>query len=131
MSFAKDIEAWAKKVQLAAEDVPAVVCLTLSTSIIERSPVDTGRFRGNWQATIASPASGETSDTDKTGATAIARAGSVSQKASGSLYYLVNNLPYARRLEYGYSQQAPGGMVRVSVQEFHQAVSDAVRKVRK
>ena len=36
----------------------------------------------------------------------------------GDTIYLANNLPYIRKLEEGSSQQAPAGMVALSVQEF-------------
>jgi hypothetical protein len=39
--------------------------------------------------------------------------------AVGDLYYLTNNLPYIERLEYGWSKQAPGGMVRKNMQNFN------------
>jgi len=39
--------------------------------------------------------------------------------------YLTNNLPYAQRLEEGYSQQAPAGMVALTIQEF-QAIANEI-----
>jgi hypothetical protein len=42
---------------------------------------------------------------------------------AGDTIYLTNNLPYIRRLEEGYSQQAPAGMVALTVQEFAQVVN--------
>jgi hypothetical protein len=35
-------------------------------------------------------------------------------------------MPYALRLEYGWSKQAPAGMVRVTVAEFQAVVNAAV-----
>jgi hypothetical protein len=40
--------------------------------------------------------------------------------------YLTNALPYARRLEYGWSKQAPSGMVRISAMRFAEAVRKAI-----
>jgi hypothetical protein len=37
---------------------------------------------------------------------------------AGSIFYLTNNLPYGERLEYGYSKQAPSGMVRITLAEY-------------
>lgn len=147
MSFAKDIEKWAKKAGLAADRVPTVVCMKLTERIVEDSPVDTGRFKGNWQATIGSPASGTLETLDKSGAATLAKANAIAQNAGGNVFYLVNNLPYARVLEYGlygtgagatvkttrdgYSVQAPYGMVRINVQRFKETVAEAAREVRK
>jgi hypothetical protein len=52
------------------------------------SPVDTGRFRSNWQIT--------------------------QQEFSGSVS---NNLPYAERLANGWSQQAPAGWIDATAKD--------------
>lgn len=37
-----------------------------------------------------------------------------------------NSVPYIRRLEYGWSKQAPAGMVRVNLKRFSQFLREAV-----
>ena len=85
---------------------------------VQRSPVDTGRFRSNWQPAIGAAASGGLDDEDKSGAKTKAKIRqSVSGAKVGDKIFLVNNLPYAQRLESGsWSTQAPRGMVRLAVQ---------------
>lgn len=84
--------------------------------VVLMSPVDTGRFRGNWQVTIDEPAQGTLERLDKDGAPTIAAGAEViAQIPPFSLSWLVNNLPYAGRLETGYSKQAPGGMLAITV----------------
>jgi hypothetical protein len=39
----------------------------LSSRIIKESPVDTGRFRGNWQASVNTPKKGKLQRKDKSG----------------------------------------------------------------
>jgi hypothetical protein len=39
---------------------------------------------------------------------------------------MTNALPYARRLEYGWSRQAPYGMVRYSVLEYRRFLLRAI-----
>lgn len=83
------------------------------SNIIQMTPVDTGRARGNWQCTIGAPFIGE----DDTGS--VMKAQNAIPRRSGSVVYLTNNVPYIGRLEYdGHSRQAPAGMVRVSVTLF-------------
>ena len=83
------------------------------SNIIQMTPVDTGRARGNWQATIGSPFVGE----DDSGN--IMKAQSVIPRRAGSVVYLTNNVPYIGSLEYdAHSSQAPAGMVRISVALF-------------
>jgi hypothetical protein len=49
---------------------------------------------------------------------------------AGDVITLVNNLDYARQLEFGHSKQAPQGMVRLSVLEYGAVVSKAASEVR-
>jgi len=114
------VKTWTAAVRDVAELPEKVVRGTLigmGTRIIKRSPVDTGRFRGNWQFTINSAASGQLpTTTDPTGGLISASQG----WESGSSFYMTNNLPYAERLEFGWSKQAPTGMVRVTLAEYDQ-----------
>jgi hypothetical protein len=41
--------------------------------------------------------------------------------------WFVNNLPYAERIEYGYSKQAPEGMVRRHVAMWRRIVETKAR----
>jgi len=87
-----------------------------------------GRFRGNWQFTIDTPADGVLDQIDPSGnvSVAVLRA-QVQSLTIGQTAYLVNNLPYAVPLEYGHSKQAPGGMVRITLARFQQIVDEAIR----
>jgi hypothetical protein len=89
-----------------------------------RSPIDTGRFRANWNVSFGAP------DYTTTLSTAEGRGLSEADKALrlpvGGVVYLSNGLPYARRLEHGWSRQAPTGMVRLSVVKFGEFVRQAV-----
>lgn len=87
-----------------------------------------GRFRGNWMFSIGSPDSTTTTEVDPTGRKSTARVvdGAIEFKA-GDTAYITNSLPYAIPLEFGHSQQAPGGMVRITVARFQQIVLEAIR----
>lgn len=88
-----------------------------------------GRFRGNWQITLGTPAAGAISDIDPGGANTIAKGTSaLSAFKAGVPIFIMNNLPYGPRLEYeGWSKQAPAGMVRITVAEFRSIVSEEAR----
>ncbi|MBF8692355.1 hypothetical protein [Pseudomonas fulva] len=87
-----------------------------------------GRFRGNWQFSIDSPATEELDRIDPSGSETIAALLSQVQALTiGQTAYIVNNLPYAIPLEYGHSTQAPAGMVRVTLANFQRIVDDAIR----
>jgi allantoicase len=95
------------------------IMLEMFRKIILKSPVDTGRFRGNWQVAIGDAPEGTLELDDKTGIATIAKAdANLAGVDIGDTIFFANNLPYAMRLEEGYSGQAPAGMVSLTVQEF-------------
>jgi hypothetical protein len=89
-----------------------------------------GHFINNWQVGIDRVPTGIINEVDPTGTASLERLSRLGRWQVGHVYYFVNNLPYAKRLEYGWSKQAPYGMVGITVAEFHQIASEAVNKVR-
>lgn len=131
MSFALDVSKFVEKAKKNPEKVMRQVSIKLFSAIIKASPVDTGRFRMNWMVSGGTPASGTTDATDKSGNTATGNATSFVLKATDwREFTLTNNLPYAQRLEYGWSQQAPQGMVRTNVSRFQQLINEEANKVK-
>lgn len=126
MSFSDDMNAYAKKAGASLEETTRAVALELFGSIIKDTPVDTGRARGNWQTSIGAPASGEA---DRLGVReALSELGSEAGKfVGGQVIYLSNQLPYIQRLELGWSDQAPAGMVRKNIARIQQIVAKAAR----
>jgi hypothetical protein len=132
-SFELQIAAWVKKAKGNADAVVRKVELDISTRVIMATPVDTGRARGNWNPSIGQPDTSTDAERKDPagGATVAAVAGVVeSGPASGRRFYLMNNLPYIIPLEYGWSKQAPSGMVRLAVQDYRNLVSVAVDEVK-
>lgn len=130
MSFSLDLSKFAKKAEANAAAVVKKVATDMFSRVVIRTPVDTGRARGNWQITFNAPASGTLTQVDPTGRGTIAQIGAEASKWKQGDIWLTNNLPYANRLEYGWSKQAPAGFVRVTVREFRQYVDAAVRTVK-
>lgn len=119
MTFAVDISKFIDKAKGQEQVVVRKICLELFNKVILKSPVDTGRFRANWNAAINYPDNSVSNSLDKTGIGTIAKNNAIISNfnVNDSSIYLTNNLPYAQRLEYGYSKQAPQGMARLSVME--------------
>lgn len=112
---------WAEKIEDIHEFV-AMVGLQSIRGVVLKSPVDTGRFKGNWNLGIGdADESIDANGVDQAGGATITRAsGSLQAYASFENFpviHITNNLPYAGRLEDGYSGQAPGGMVGLTVAE--------------
>jgi len=129
MSWESDWKKIESKIDRTLDQGIRATILELSTAIIKDTPAKTGRARGNWQASIGRGATGEVSVVNKRAGEAKAIS-NVNQKASvavGDLYYLTNNVPYIERLEYGWSKQAPGGMVRKNMQNFNRLLAKNIR----
>jgi hypothetical protein len=137
-TFSLGLDAFIAKTKANADTVVRQASLSVLSSVVKRSPVDTGRFRGNWQTTVANPATGTLERDDKgvkgspPGPEVYSSAlNALAGTKAGETVWIVNNLPYAQRLENGYSQQAPAGMVRVTVTEFQRYVAQAASQVDK
>jgi len=110
-SFQTQVTGFVKKTIANAEKQRKQDIARLFSAIIDDTPVVTGLLKGNWQATSISPASGKL---DRT--TPASPRPAVNASQWGQTVYLANNLPYARRIEYGYSKvKAPQGMVRKNI----------------
>lgn len=89
-----------------------------------------GQFRGAWQLSVGveNPGLSGKSRPGKAGSASAANA--AVRDAQGELQklqpyqsvYIVNGLPYAERLENGWSKQAPLGMVALTVQELQNVI---------
>lgn len=129
-SFGLQISKWADKARGNADIVTRRVVAEMVSRVVLRTPVDTGRARANWQTTVGVPASATLEEVDKTGSGAISRGIAVAGRfPMGATVWISNGLPYASRLEYGWSQQAPAGMVRVTVAEFQGLVATLAGQV--
>jgi hypothetical protein len=127
-SFALSLAEFAEQTKEAIDASLREIVIELGGSLIRMSPVDTGRFRGNWQFSIEAPATGTLANDDPSGLDTAARiVGDSIVFRAGTTAFIVNNLPYAIPLEFGHSDQAPGGMVRITVARFQQIVAEAIR----
>lgn len=112
MTFTTDLAKFREEAPKAADQVRRKIILDLFSNIVRDTPVDTGRARGNWQTTVSAPAA----DTLERFGEAASLA-DIPDNISGpdGTTVMANNLPYAERLEYGWSKQQPEGMVRRNV----------------
>lgn len=129
--FALDISRFVKKANGNIDVVVRKITFEVFSRVIRKTPVDTGRARGNWIASADRPVL-VALDGAKSEQQALADAGAVALKQpAGGVVFLANNLPYIQRLENGWSDQAPSGMVGTTLSEFPGIVSVTVRSVNK
>ncbi len=140
MSFAAEISTFGVKTKEQMDFFVFTICTEITNGIVLKTPADTGRARANWFPSLDVPSGNITTKTDLAGSSAIASARPLAEQAAGRVFYLTNNLPYIRHLEYGlygnpqgsangpktiggFSKQAPAGMVRVTINEVVRAYS--------
>lgn len=107
--FAKRIEKAKGKFELFIKKL----VVDIDASLVLKSPVDTGRFKANW--VVGNGFVNTTTTESLQAANNEPLINSI--KVNGQTIYLTNSLPYANRLEYGWSKKAPQGMVRITLVE--------------
>ena len=115
-----NISAWAKKTNTTLDEAARGITINLFSSIIMDTRVDTGRLRGNWQASIENPITAETSRTDIAGTTTVSAM--KNKVKSGVVNIMTNNLPYAETWE----QQ--DGMVAKNMARIERNIKAVVRE---
>lgn len=141
-AFTLDLTRFAAKCGGNARTVVKKVVLDVGSSIVMKTPVGDpttwkmpappgyvgGRARGSWQYAQGAPLEVEPGGIDQGGQVSInrVRAG-IAAGDPVTEHYITSTVPYMRRLEYdGWSQQAPNGMVRLTIAEFTQFINSAV-----
>jgi hypothetical protein len=105
-----DIKRFAKTAGLEVDTVVRTIAFDAYGAVTEKTPVDTGRAKANWNVMVGSP---DTTTSDKTKASPV-----VLNKGDGLKdIYITNSLPYIYALENGSSEQAPAGMVAITMSE--------------
>ena len=102
MSLTSDLKKFAK-LSIAKQDrVVKGSFIQLGNEMEFKSPVDTAAFKDSWIGAIGSPSN----ETFAPGRSAV---GSLNALLSGlkigQVFYYTNSMPYALRLEYGWSEQ--------------------------
>lgn len=144
-TFVASLQAFAQQAPAAMSTVIRKVSLQLLTSTVLRTPVGNpdvwavkrapkgyvgGRLRANWNVSLGAPDTSTTDAIDPAGALAIERGKLAMAEATGTQdVFIANSLPYAIPIEYGHSGvQAPEGMVRITVAEFQDYMTQAVQQ---
>lgn len=131
MGFATDLAKLCERAGDKAELVVRKVALDMGGQLIDRSPVDTGRFKNNWVTSMGSMSTATGGNADPSAGTARTLLKTqVDGWKPGQTIFITNSLPYAMRLEHGHSKQAPAGMVKLTVQNYAQAVAKAARELK-
>lgn len=138
-----DLNKYAEKKKVEIKEVRKSYAFALYSSIVKKTPVDTGRARGNWNITVGHD---DTTASERT-RPQFKSVADVPKVEGDETIYISNDLPYITKLEYGgypknpkggsgktvngYSKQAPNGMVGVTLANNENIFNSAVRSVKK
>lgn len=142
-NFSNDIKKWSKKTKDQQREIVTLVFQRLGTLIVNRTPIGDvsiwagkppadyrpGTLVNSWYAGIGESSESLVRSPNITGADSLTNINAIASQAYGKLAYITNPAPYARRIEYGWSTQAPQGMVRLSVRDFKAIVTQVVNNV--
>ena len=125
MSLANDLKKFAK---LSIEKQDRVVrssFIQLGNEMEFKSPVDKGFFKSAWIGGIGNPVDFVSIDSGRDAVGSLhAMLGGFKV---GQVFYYTNSMPYALKLEYGHSDQAPGGIVRLTARRWNKIVNEQIR----
>jgi hypothetical protein len=140
-NFMDVINEWVEKVDRDIDRVLQTVVLLVGRSVVTLSPVDTGRFKGNWQMSIDETIDNSLVRYDPEGTQTLNDMARVANRfTAGQMAYIQNHVLYGTDLELGlyngptakvtddgFSRQAPAGMVSVTEAKFLSIVNEAVK----
>ena len=95
--------------------------------LIEKSPIDTGRFKSNWRYGLTTP---DLFTTKATGERFVHNLEEMPADLLAFRSFITNALPYGPALERGSSAQAPQGFAGLTAVEWPNIVNLAVRRAR-
>ncbi len=126
VEFNRELAQFAKSVPEMATVMQKKIVLEALRRLVMRTPVDTGRARGNWQVTIDQPAESQLDVTDPDGDPTIHKGMAVlAGLPDATVVWISNNVDYIEFLEQGGSQKSPEGMLAVTVAELREMFVEA------
>lgn len=142
--FADQVAVWVAKVQARTDNTLRDIILGVAGSLVTKSPIgdptlwaskppkgyEPGHFIAQWQCGVGAINRTVTDEIDPSGETSMLNVAAAIDTVwlPGSVVYITNSVPYALRLENGWSSQAPAGMVGLTVIEWQGIVKNAVIK---
>lgn len=133
--FHGNIDRWIAAVDTGIKDCVELFAEKVHADLVNRSPVDTGRYKANWQVTANKPPLYALNQYDKHGERTIAegkRAIYAIMRGGGAVrsIYFSNMLIYANALEYGHSKQAPSGVIGIVAVRLRSYMAAAIKESR-
>lgn len=120
-TFKMDLSKFAKHLDVEVEKVVRKISFEIYNGITQKTPVDTGRAKANWNIGFQNP--NLKVDMKKTTFTPV----SIPKGKGKHAIFITNNLPYIAMLENGSSKQAPTGMVAITMNDVKNRINRVIR----
>jgi hypothetical protein len=124
MSFSAQLTGAVASIENLTTETMQKSYLQAFREVVTGTPEDTGQAMGGWHIVDGSTNGGNDSSSMSAQSAISEITSGVNQLALGDTALVYNNQPYIERLETGYSQQAPEGMVQKTVDRWPQIVRD-------
>ena len=141
--FSKSVKNFIDKTNKRLNYIFKDTCEVMSKKIAEKTPVKTGRCLGSWTPSINNihaiyhPGYSFKNEQDRwinkakaLRAVTFRIEGVCNNLQIGNVYYFTNPRDYSVKLEYGYSKQAPSGMVRITLLEWDRILKESIDKAK-
>lgn len=125
LDLSKDIRAISKTLDSQASEAAKGAALVIVSDLAHKTPVDTSKALSNWRIGIGqkpalaiaphTPGRKGSTQEQSAAATIAAAKAQLANKKPGQSIWISNVLPYIRRLNEGYSTQAPAGFVERAI----------------
>ena len=123
MSFDGDINRFSKRTGVALDKAVRKIAFDAFRMVTKKTPVDTGRAKGNWNLSVDSIDKSVDEEATSSGQGRATKTPDI-QKGDGlKQIYITNSLDYIQDLENGTSKKAPNGMVALTVNEIRASLS--------
>ena len=134
--FAADIKRLVADYKTNVNDVVKQSLQEVTDRVVAGTPVDTGYARATWWTSVddskpAHPSPPKKGERGVAGSATGSPVVTVTDYADavGRRFQLKSSAPYMRRLEYGWSQQAPVGWIRLVLADFRNIVAKSASDV--
>jgi len=144
-AFKDSLKKFKLKTETRINRVTTSIVVKVSESLVDLSPVGDpsywqhpappgykpGHFKANWQYGFNHIPTSEIAGVDPDGAQTKAYIKSALPAVMNGTHYLANKVPYALRIEYGWSRQAPQGVVALTLLKLDRIVRQSVAEAQK
>ena len=130
-SFAEQLRQITERRKAEMETMVKETVKDMGAQLVQGSPVKSGLFVNNWQYGEGSANRDASASADKSGKGSLSRIETgLEGWKPGATIFVTSSLPYSARIEYGWSEGAPSGVVGIVVANYANTIQRAIAKAK-